>query len=146
MRFPANDKGAKGQISHRGIAMGFDTGKPCSTGGVITISQYSRVTEAAKVMHEARVGCLVAVDDGGQMVGILSERDILDWISCATPSTYMQRVCDVMTRDVLTGEPGMSLDAARERMTANGIRHLPLVHRGVPVGMISLRDVLSRAV
>jgi CBS domain-containing protein len=110
---------------------------------VVTILQHERVSEAARRMYENRIGCLVVVDDGGCLVGIISERDILGWVGKATPETYRQRVLDVMAREVVTGEPGIGLQEAQERMSRNGIRHLPLVSKGIPVGMVSLRDVAA---
>ncbi len=147
-RLPDGSGGRGGEgLYIMGTATQAKGGMTCRTTDVITICQYSRVTEAARRMHELRIGCLVVVADDGDdtMVGIISERDILNWIGSATPETYMQRICAVMTRNVVTGTPEMSLADARDLMLDHGIRHLPVVDNGVAVGMVSLRDVLARA-
>jgi len=114
------------------------------TSKVITVSRVDRVTEAARVMHDHRVGCLVVVDGDGRMAGVISERDVLGWISSATPETYFQRVEALMTTDVVAASPETPMDEARELMMRHGIRHLPVVENGAPVGMVSLRDVITR--
>jgi len=116
------------------------------SGGLVTIPQNERVTEAARWMHENRVGCLVVVDDDRKMTGIISERDILRWIGELTPETYFQRVGDVMTTEVISADPTTPLAEAQDRMAEHGIRHLPVVEDGILVGMISMRDLVSREV
>ena len=111
---------------------------------VVTVSQLDRVTDAARIMHDHRVGCLVVLDDAETMVGVVSERDILCWISLATPEAYFQRVRDIMTADVVSASAGTPLEEARELRMANGVRHLPVLENGTPVGMISIRDLVSR--
>ena len=112
-------------------------------GSVFAVSQYSRIAYAASVMHEHKVGCLVVTGDGGEAVGILSERDVLRWIGTATPQAYMQKVCDIMTKDFVAGQPGITCQEAQEIMRSHKIRHLPIVEDGFAVGMVSMRDLLA---
>ncbi len=115
---------------------------------VVIVTQFQRVTEAAKAMFENRVGSLVVVedDDDNTMVGIISERDILQWISQASPETYFQRVQDIMTNDVIFCESDVPLTESWKLMKQNGIRHLPVVKNGVAVAMLSVRDLLERQI
>lgn len=112
---------------------------------VVGITQFHRVTEAAEAMFENHVGSLVVVadDDDDTMVGIISERDILEWISQASPDTYFQKVQDVMTKEVIFCKPNVPLSESWKLMKSNGIRHLPVVKKGVAVAMLSVRDLLS---
>ncbi|MDD4891357.1 MAG: CBS domain-containing protein [Phycisphaerae bacterium] len=112
---------------------------------VVTIRQGDRVTEAAKIMHVNGVGCLAVVDDTALMVGIVSERDILRWIGTGDPDSFSQRVGDIMTTNVVFCNAAVSLEQARYLMHRNGIRHLPIVENGRPVGMISARDLIAGA-
>lgn len=112
---------------------------------VATIGQNDRVTQAAKVMHANGVGCLAVVDDRGMLVGIVSERDILRWVGTGTPASFGQRVSDIMTTNVVSCDTGVSLEQAGRLMHQHGIRHLPIVENGRPVGMISARDVIAGA-
>ena len=111
---------------------------------VVSITQFLRVIEAAEVMSENHVGSLVVVadDNDDTMVGIVTERDILKWISRASPETYFQNARAIMTRDVVFCNAKTSLAEARKIMKDNAIRHLPIVTKGVAVGMISARDLL----
>ena len=112
---------------------------------VVSITQFHRVTEAAEAMFESHVGSLVVVadDDDNTMVGIISERDILQWISQASPDTYFQKVRDVMTKEVIFCKANVPLSESWKLMKANGIRHLPVVKKGVAVAMLSVRDLLN---
>jgi len=113
---------------------------------VLGISQFRRVTEAAEAMFENRVGCLIVIadDDDETMVGIISERDILKWVSQASPETYFQRVQDIMTKDIISFDADAPLEEGWKLMKENGIRHLPVVRNGVAVDMLSMRDLLER--
>ena len=112
---------------------------------VVTIARLERVTDAAEIMCENRVGSLVVVaaHDDATMVGIISERDILQWISAASPETFFQRVEDVMTREVVFCQADSPLEEAWKLMKKNGIRHIPVVSDGVAVAMLSARDLLD---
>jgi CBS domain-containing protein len=112
---------------------------------VVTIEQFDRVTNAAEIMCENRVGSLVVVADCDDktMVGIISERDILLWISDASPDTFFQQVEDVMTREVVFCEADSPLEEGWKLMKKNRIRHIPIVSDGVAVAMLSTRDLLD---
>ena len=112
---------------------------------IVTIVQFDRVTDAAEVMCKNCVGSLVVVAayNDETMVGIISERDILQWISSASPATFFQKVEDVMTRKVVFCEADLPLDEAWKLMKKNRIRHLPVVSDGIAVAMLSARDLLD---
>ena len=113
---------------------------------IIAVSQHERIMDAAKLMHENRVGCLVvAADESDEtMVGVITERDILRWISSATPETYFQKVRDIMTRDIISCKPGTPISENLAQMKRHHIRHMPIVEDGKAVGMLSVRDLLER--
>jgi CBS domain-containing protein len=107
----------------------------------VTISENEKVTTAAKVMHEMKIGCLIVVNQQQSMVGILSERDILRWTATARPESYGARAKDIMSRQIVACEIGASSEEMRNMMTCHKIRHLPIVEKGVPIGVISIRDL-----
>ena len=115
---------------------------------IIAVTQHERIMEAARLMHENHVGCLVVVaaDDDDMMVGVITERDILGWISNATPETYFQQVRAIMTWDVVSCRPGTPVRDSLEQMKQHHIRHMPIVVDGKAVGILSLRDLLERHV
>jgi CBS domain-containing protein len=95
-------------------------------------------------MLEEQVGS-VAVCEGGRLVGIFTERDVLSLSGDGTDLDAV-RVGDVMTRDPLTVDARVAvLDAAR-LMGERRIRHLPVVEGEHLLGMAGIRDVLGSLV
>ena len=94
-------------------------------------------------MQRHRVGSLVVVDVAGDVVGIITERDVIVGCIARGRDPVRVRVADIMTRDVVSVRPGTSISVADEVMAVNGIRHLPVVDNGKAVGMISARDVMT---
>ncbi len=115
------------------------------TGNILAIAQYERIIEAARLMHENRIGCLVvaASEDDETMVGVISERDILGWISNATPATYFQKVREIMTRNVISCRSGTPPGESLAQMKRHHTRHMPIVENGKAIGMLSVRDLLE---
>ena len=114
-------------------------------GNVITIHAEQRVSSAARVMTDNHVGCLVVVDGQEAMVGIVTERDILRWVGNASPETYSALVGDIMATEVVSCEPGTPIEEAHRIMVEHGVRHLPIVEDGAPVGILSSRDVMGQS-
>lgn len=113
--------------------------------GVVSVMQFQRVTEAAQIMFHNRVGCLVVIADfdDDTMVGILSERDILKWISQASPEMYSQNVQEIMTKDIISCDVDVPLNEGWKIMKKNNIRHLPIVKNNRALEMLSVRDLLD---
>ncbi|MBL7219125.1 MAG: CBS domain-containing protein [Phycisphaerae bacterium] len=113
---------------------------------IIAISQHERIMDAARLMHENRVGCLIVAADTNDetMVGVITERDILGWISNASPETYFQQVREIMTTNVISCRPDTSAGESLEQMKRFHIRHMPIVEDGKAVGILSVRDLLEQ--
>jgi len=109
------------------------------TPAAVTDRADDTLAEAARKMWEQQTGSLV-VTDGEELLGILTERDILKAVATGVPLEDT-RVSDVMTKEVVTAHPGMSLREAAGIMTEKWIRHLPVVDRGSLVGILSQRDL-----
>jgi len=115
-------------------------------GQVATISPESSLKEAVALMKQCSVGCLVVVDDAGTLKGIISERDIITRGLGSEGGLDRTTVEKVMTRDVVCCAADASLGKMQQVMTKRQIRHLPLVHKGVLMGMASSRDVMARQI
>lgn len=100
------------------------------------------VRSVAKQMSEKNVGA-VAVLDGGKLVGVFSERDLMKRVVAAGLNPESTKVEAVMTKDIIVGDPTDDLDDALQKMHSVGSRHLPVVENGKLIGMISLRDLLE---
>lgn len=109
---------------------------------VITIQPEQSLKDAAVLMAKHNIGALVVVDEAGQPVGIISERDIIRE-AARREAVFSQPVSQVMTRDVMTGLPQDDLRSVTHTMTENRFRHLPIMDHGKLVGIISLADAVK---
>ena len=111
---------------------------------VVTISPDRSVLEAATMMNDGRIGCLVVVEHD-EICGIVSERDILTRVvaQCRPPARTSVR--SVMTREVLMGTGETTLDELRALMRERRIRHVPIIENGSLSGIISIGDLNSES-
>jgi CBS domain-containing protein len=99
------------------------------------------VIDVAIAMSEARMGA-IPVMDGDRLVGIFSERDLMTRVVVAGRDAHATRVEEVMTHRVVTASLDESVDRCLEKMQRAGCRHLPVVHEGRVIAMLSMRDLL----
>jgi len=111
-------------------------------GGVFTITPDKTLRQAARLMDKHRIGALVVVDQAGQVVGILSERDIIRFAAHHT-AVFDVPVSKAMTKKVVSGSPDDDVKAVMRTMTEKRFRHLPILEQGQLVGMISIGDLLK---
>lgn len=100
------------------------------------------IAEAAKRMARFGVGILVVMGDDDEIVGVLSERDIVIGIAASGGALDRTEIRAWMTESVVTISPKDTLVDAALAMNTHGIRHLIAVTGGQPVGVLSIRDVL----
>ena len=100
----------------------------------------STVNEAASMMKRHGTGVL-PVCDGGRLLGMLTDRDIVIGCVAAGLDTKDCQVKEFMTSDALTLTPDMDIEEAAEIMGKEQVRRLPVVEKGALVGMISLGDI-----
>ena len=97
------------------------------------------LVEAARKMWHQQTGSLLVLD-GEELVGIITERDILKAVSSGI-SLDQTRISEAMTKDLVTVGPRTSLREAAKIMADRWIRHLPVLDGGKLVGVISQRDL-----
>lgn len=100
------------------------------------------LVEALRVMLDESIGSVLVVDEAGQLVGILTERDFLTDV-VSIPDYAKLLVDDFMTAKPETLCPRDTLAVALCKMDVGGYRHLPVVERGRPLGILSVRDVMA---
>jgi CBS domain-containing protein len=108
----------------------------------ISLSSRASVLEAVVTMQERHVGCIVVME-GGQLVGVFSERDFLLKATGLNRSLDEIQLAEVMTPRPITLSPEHSIRFALHEMAVGGFRHIPLVRNRQPVGIISARDVIG---
>jgi CBS domain-containing protein len=109
---------------------------------VYTLNHDWTVLEAARYMAEKRVGA-AAVVDGGQVVGVFSERDLMTRVVVAGRSADSTLIAEVMTRDIVTASPDDTEEEGVRKMQQANCRHLPIIQDGHLLGFISMRDLLQ---
>jgi len=110
---------------------------------VVTIDPHANVGTAAKLLAERRIGAVVVTGADARIVGILSERDIVQVIALRGMSALESPISEVMTRKVTTCNPTDPISSIMERMTAGKFRHVPVVEQGRLAGIISIGDVVK---
>ena len=98
------------------------------------------VLEAVEKMNQLKIACLLVMEDG-QILGIFTERDVLQRVVGQMLRPSNTPICDVMTRDVVCVEPSTDLDDVSTLMKERRVRHLPVCDDGRVMGMISIGDV-----
>ncbi len=114
-------------------------------GDVLNVRTDSTVTEAAEIMRDHDVGCVLVEDMDGRIEGILTERDIIAKVVAISGDPDDHIVGRIMTTSVLTCTMQTSIIEAQELMATHHVRHLPVVDdEGLPIGVISVRDIVCQ--
>ena len=111
---------------------------------VITMPRGLSAYDAVKIMNKNRIGCLIVVNNG-QIVGILTERDMLERVleKCKNPKET--GVSEIMTEEVMVGKPDMELVEATRLLFEKKVKKLPIVEGDRLVGLITLTDIARAA-
>ena len=112
---------------------------------VFTVDKETTVLEAAQKMNDKRIGALIVVS-GEQVVGIFTERDILNRVVATERSASDTKVGAVMTSPMACCTRKTTLTECKAVMTDKKVRHLPVVEEGKLYGMISSGDILANEV
>jgi signal-transduction protein with cAMP-binding, CBS, and nucleotidyltransferase domain len=96
-------------------------------------------------MSENHVGAVLVVE-GGEMKGILSERDVLSRVVAEGQDPAVTQVSEVATTEVVGVDASTHVRKCVEMQLAMGVRHLPVTENGKPVGILSSRDFLAYVV
>lgn len=107
----------------------------------VSAEMHQTVLEVAAMMVNRNIGA-VPVLQGGQLVGIFSERDLMSRVVVGGKDPARTPVSEVMTENPLTVEPKDSLETCMTLMRRHGFRHLPVCEGRDLKGVVSLRDIL----
>ena len=120
---------------------------------VVTIEAGRTVHEAIGRLNEHRIGALIVIGEGEEILGIITERDVLR--ECGDRCAHLNEspvreeptcpylVDDAMTKDLVIGVLDDNLNYVMGIMTKNRIRHLPILDDGNLAGIISIGDVVN---
>ena len=119
---------------------------PSSAGAVVegqdllTLDPQTTVGDAAKQMADRGIGAVPVIEDD-RLVGIFSERDLLQRVAAAGRDFDRTRLAEVMTAEPVTVDASIAVAKALEVMQDGGFRHLPVMRAGQPIGIMSMRDI-----
>lgn len=111
---------------------------------VLTVRQTTTIPEAIDRMKRKKVGALVVSDNGRDIQGIFSERDVLHALAQYGAAFLAMKVEDIMTRRVESCVPQDNVKRVMSIMTQGRFRHMPVVGDDGLCGMISIGDVVKQ--
>ncbi len=109
---------------------------------VATIAGDEPVSSAVATLGQRRIGALPVLDRG-EVVGIISERDVIYCLRSHGPEVLGWPVSRVMTAPAITADPATPVLSALALMTKRRIRHLPVLAEGSLIGIISIGDLVK---
>jgi len=131
---------------------------------VITVEPSASVQDVARLFLEKQISAVPVLDGKGELVGIVSEGDLLHRVEAGTErhrswwlqafvhddtlaseyiKSHSRKVSDVMTREVITASPTMPLHEVAALMEKSAIRRLPVLENGQLVGIVSRANLLQ---
>ncbi|MEQ8766456.1 MAG: CBS domain-containing protein [Planctomycetota bacterium] len=109
---------------------------------VTALPREARVSEAARMMKDTGIGCVVIVEDEDYPVGMLTDRDLT--VRVLAEGSDPEQICveDVMTTPLVLATSDESLEELIERMRSRGVRRIPITREGRLAGIASLDEIL----
>jgi CBS domain-containing protein len=111
--------------------------------GFIAVPPEMKISGVINVLAEKRIGAVLVVTTAGELVGILSERDIVRCLANHAADTFAMTVAALMTPHPTTATPSTTVAKAMAMMTDGHFRHLPVVENGRLIGVVSIGDVVK---
>ena len=113
---------------------------------VVTIRPDASLADASHELAARNIGALVVSEDGREVSGIISERDVVRSLANGGASALDRKVRDVMTTEVVTCAPADRVDDMMAVMANRRFRHLPVMQDGVLCGVISMTDLMRKRI
>ncbi len=114
---------------------------------VVSLGPQSSVWDAACVMTRAHCGSVLIVDTPGNLLGIVTERDLMTRVLAKALDPQKTMLSDIMTRNPFCVPPEMPVPDAVLIMIERGFRHLPIVGPNARIlGVFSVRDAMPREI
>ncbi|MFA6443926.1 MAG: CBS domain-containing protein [Sterolibacterium sp.] len=110
--------------------------------GVYTVTPTTSVFDAVMLMDEKNIGALVVMVDE-KVVGIVNEREVARKIALLGLSSKQTPVRDVMASVVMYVNPDQTNEECMALMTETRLRHLPVMHDGKLIGLVSIGDLVK---
>ena len=114
---------------------------------LITVQENDNITVAINKLVENNIGAIPVVNSENRLCGIVSERDVVKALSRNSSIKFSTtKVRELMTFPVIFCNKETLSDKLMELMTKNKIRHIPIVDGEIPIGVVSIGDVVNRLI
>jgi CBS domain-containing protein len=110
---------------------------------VVTIAPEKKLLDAIALLAKHRIGALIVTGKNREVLGVLSERDIVRLLSNKDNNRFENTVASAMTSAVKSCEPDDTIQRIMHVMTQGRFRHMPVVENGRLAGVISIGDVVK---
>lgn len=107
---------------------------------VVTLQEHATVHEAVQLLNKHKIGCLIILSND-RIIGILTERDLLQRVLEQCKNPKQTKVTEIMTRKVITGTPDMDVFEATRLMFKLKVKKLPITEGNRIVGIVTLTDI-----
>ncbi len=109
---------------------------------VVSVPPDETIQNVARLMRKKHIGSVIVME-GDKIVGIFTERDLVNKVASDGVNTVKTAVSEHMTREPLTVDREEPLDKIFELLSRRRFRHVPITDDGKPVGMVSLSDFVG---
>ena len=110
-----------------------------------TIEVSSSVKDAANKLNEFNIGAMPVIDSQGNVVGIISERDISRFV-CNKKINLDENISKIMSKNIISCDLEISVSELMETMTNRKIRHMPIIDKHKLIGIVSIGDVVNHII
>ena len=112
---------------------------------LITLQETETISSAVEKLTKYNIGAIPIINEAKELTGILSERDIVKALAKRPFSKlYESSIKELMTSPVISCDKSILSDSLMELMTKNKIRHVPILEKKNPIGIVSIGDVVKR--
>ena len=115
--------------------------KDCMCNHLVKAAPETSITDAAKLMNSHKIGCLPVCTPENDVVGMVTDRDIITRAVACDKNCKETKLSDIMTINVIKTTPDTDVEYATRIMSNNQIRRLPVVEENKIVGVLSLGDI-----
>ena len=112
---------------------------------LITLQETETISSAVEKLTDYNIGAIPIINEAKELTGILSERDIVKALAKRPfGKLYESSIKELMTSPVISCDKSILSDSLMELMTKNKIRHVPIIEKKNPIGIVSIGDVVKR--
>lgn len=115
--------------------------KECMCSNVVCANSETSLEQIAKLMQENDVGCIPICNNENNVIGFVTDRDIITRCVANNKNCAQTKASDVMTKNVIKTTPDTEIEDVESTMSKNQIRRVPVIENNKIVGIITIGDL-----